>query len=45
MQTDSLNKNIAVTVFVRKNQFANSVASQPLPKLFKNKHMGNSYTS
>ena len=45
MQPNALTKIIAVTVFIRKNQFANSATSQPPTKLFKNKHMGNSYTS
>ena len=40
LQPNASIKIIAVTLFVRKNQFANS---QPLPKLFKYEHMGNYY--
>ena len=42
LQPNALTKIITVTVFVRKNQFANSATSQPP---IKHKHMGNSYTS
>ena len=45
LQPNALTKIIAVTVFVRKNQFPNSATSQTPTKLFKHKHMGNSYTS